>query len=567
MEKKIDLKKLFVEKRYSELIHFVDNELDENKKNSSIINLVAVSRLLRITRTKEDFILAIKDFKKIFYDEKRDENTIQAFRNFIKASVDLYDFEHSLLNHKNTTEYFKEALDHFNKNLNQFSENEFIILEIIRVYKRLNDIKNVKFYYGELLKKKYFRTTSICSYIYQNCFFNDWSQEKFLEYGKILDVNLPKYNQEKLIPLSDFKNTKKIKIGFFSADIKNVHSVTYFLKSVIKNYNKDNFEIYLYFNHKKRLEDETTSYFMKKVDKFHYITHLSDEESINLIRKDNIDIFVDLMGVTSNSRLSLIKNRVARNQLLWCGYCNTTGIKEMDYILADPNLILNSEINMYTEKVIFLPKIWNCHSGLDIDRSMYDPPYKKNHYITFGSFNNFSKINDDVIETWSKILKSIKNSKLILKPSSIRVTELLEKKFKEHGVLNSIEFINPKKNFEDHMNLYQEIDLALDTFPYNGVTTSFEAIWMGVPVLTLKGYNFNSRCGESINRNLDLDYMIAKSVDDYVFKARELASNKNYLLDIRKKLFNNVITSPLFDTNNFQQDFFKILEKINNNNF
>ena len=117
------------------------------------------------------------------------------------------------------------------------------------------------------------------------------------------------------------------------------------------------------------------------------------------------------------------------------------------------------------------------------------------------------------------------------------------------------------------MNLYQEIDLALDTFPYNGVTTSFEAIWMGVPVLTLKGYNFNSRCGESINRNLDLDYMIAKSVDDYVFKARELASNKNYLLDIRKKLFNNVITSPLFDTNNFQQDFFKILEKINNNNF
>ena len=215
---------------------------------------------------------------------------------------------------------------------------------------------------------------------------------------------------------------------------------------------------------------------------------------------------------------------------------------------------------MYKEKIIFLPQIWNCHSGLNIKRSFNPSPFIKNKYITFGSFNNFSKINDEVVLTWSKILKSLKNTKLILKPSLTREIDFLADKFRQQNVLGSIEFVSSKKDFKDHMNLYKEIDIALDTFPYNGVTTSFEAIWMNVPVLTMKGYNFNSRCGESINKNLGLDHLIAQNEEDYVSKLNELDQNKDKLLNIRKLLFENAISSPLFDTKSFSKDFFNALD-------
>jgi predicted O-linked N-acetylglucosamine transferase (SPINDLY family) len=232
----------------------------------------------------------------------------------------------------------------------------------------------------------------------------------------------------------------------------------------------------------------------------------------------------------------------------------------MDYILSDQNLIYNSEKHLYKEKIIFLPQIWNCHSGLDIKRSFNPSPFIKNKYITLGSFNNFSKINDEVVLTWSKILKSLKNTKLILKPSLTREIDFLADKFRQQNVLGSIEFVSSKKDFKDHMNLYKEIDIALDTFPYNGVTTSFEAIWMNVPVLTMKGYNFNSRCGESINKNLGLDHLIAQNEEDYVSKLYELDQNKDKLLNIRKLLFENAISSPLFNTKSFSKDFFNALD-------
>jgi len=271
-----------------------------------------------------------------------------------------------------------------------------------------------------------------------------------------------------------------------------------------------------------------------------------------------------LMGITSDQRVEILKNRAAPIQIVWCGFCNTTGIEEVDYVISDPNLIYDSELNLYQEKIIFMPKIWNCHSGIKIERIFNESPFLKNNMITFGSFNNFSKINTSVIETWSRILKVVKNSKLILKSSLPRVIDLLSDKFQKQGVLESIEFITTLPNFEDHMLLYKKIDIALDTFPYNGVTTSFEAIWMGTPVITMKGYNFHSRCGESISKNLNMEYLIAENEMDYVAKAKELSENKDKLLDIRKKIFDQAASSPLFDTKSFSNDFFKSLVTIYN---
>ena len=157
---------------------------------------------------------------------------------------------------------------------------------------------------------------------------------------------------------------------------------------------------------------------------------MSDLETINLIRKNDIDIIFDLMGVTSANRIQLFKNRLAPIQISWLGYCNTTGLENMDYILSDPNLIYENEEKFYSEKVIRMSKIWNCHSGMSSKFFKHPLPYKENKYITFGSLNNFAKINYDVLETWIKILKKVKNSKLILKSSVKRDVNLLKKNLK-----------------------------------------------------------------------------------------------------------------------------------------
>ena len=137
----------------------------------------------------------------------------------------------------------------------------------------------------------------------------------------------------------------------------------------------------------------------------------------------------------------------------------------------------------------------------------------------------------------------------------------LKEEFEKFGVIDSIIFLE-KRKLESHYNLYKKIDIALDTFPYNGVTTTFEALAMGVPVITMKGYNFNSRCGEPIIKNLGIEDLIASNEDDYILTAQKIANDKDKLLELRKNIFNISHETPLFDTNQFSQDFFDILEKI-----
>ena len=252
--------------------------------------------------------------------------------------------------------------------------------------------------------------------------------------------------------------------------------------------------------------------------------------------------------------------------MLWMGYINTTGIEEIDYIVADPNLIYKDEENLYSEKVIKLPKIWNCHSGIKSSVVSEALPFLKNDYVTYGCFNNSSKITEEVIETWSKILLNKKNSKIIIKAPSEDgeiAQEGILKKFKEFNVDNSrVLFSKREEKRNDHYKIYNKIDISLDTFPYPGVTTSIESIWMGVPVLTLKGNNFVSRCGESINLNLKMSDFIAKNKTEYISKALSLTEDINNLVEIRKALRQKALASPLFDTEKFGQDFGDLLNNV-----
>ena len=173
------------------------------------------------------------------------------------------------------------------------------------------------------------------------------------------------------------------------------------------------------------------------------------------------------------------------------------------------------------------------------------------------------RINDDR-NTWIKILKKVKNSKLVLKSSLLLCEEVIKNKFEKEGLINSVEILNKTKreDFLSHINLYDRVDLCLDTFPFTGVTTTFEALWKNVPVITRAGYNFNSRCGESILKNANIENFIAKNNNDYVEKAVYFASNINELEKTRKILFNKVIETSLFNTKDFSNNFCEALENM-----
>ena len=555
-EKSSKISALFGEKKYDELIFFLETEF--KNKSSQILNLLGVSRLF-ISRDKKSLMLALSEFKQAYIQEKKTQFGLDALINFINTAVDLYIMQSpvdDLLNDSST--YLNQTNELYDEAEYFFGYDERLVSAIIRVYQQQANLDKILSGYKRLFKHGNLNLNTFSSWIFFNNYKKDWSQKNYFKHTKLLQTYIENFSENKLVKIKE-KKGDKIKIGFLSSDILKKHSITYFLKTVLLNYDKDKFEIYLYIDNK--IEDNNTNEFKALVKKSFNISSLNNIDAINSIRQDKIDIIFDIMGLSSVQRASLFKNRLAPKQISWLGYCNTTGIDNMDYLISDPNLIYPEEESNYVEKIIYLPNIWNCHSELNAERVDLEPPCLKNKYITFGSFNNFNKINDNVICVWSQILKNVTGSKLILK-SSLKVDKnYIKKKFIENGVSNSVIFLE-KRKLVKHFSLYKQIDIALDTFPYNGVTTSFEAISMGVPVLTMKGYNFNSRCGESINKNLGMKDLIAKDESEYVFKAKELAEDQNKLSKIRKKIFAIAPYTPLFDKKKFVKDFFNCLENI-----
>ena len=546
-KKIVEAKKLFIKKNFEETILLIENVFTDTEKTPEILNILGVAKLQKKKSNSFDMLSAIENFRACYLMEKRTKQGIEGLANFIVCSNKVRQYEDSI-------KYFKETEKSFGYIRRLFS----IIAE---TYRDLNNLERATYYLKKIIEKEGISNSNLHlqQYIFFNNYINEWSQKDFFENSIKLEEALPRYSEKIL----NTNKNKKIKLAFLSSDIRKNHSITGFLKTVVKNVNKDKFELILFSNCQISKEDKTSKDFQGFFDECININSLSNIEAISEIRKHRLDIIIDLMGLTSSNRIVLFKNRLAPIQILWLGYNNTSGLKEMDYLMVDPNLVEKNEAKFYSEKLLFLPSIWNCHSGIADFRKETPSPLIKNKYITFGSFNNINKISDEVIDVWSEILKKTSNSRLILKSSQPFACENLRQKFKKNKVLDVVTFLDRKNNFVDHIEEYKNIDVALDTFPYNGVTTSFEAIWMGIPVLTLKGFNPNSRAGVSINKNINMDYFIANNKDEYTSKAIELSNNFEKVINARKHLFDNALASNLFNVKKFSKEFFVTLENIN----
>jgi len=544
-EKIQNFKNLFAEKKYKEIIDQIKN-LKPQEKTPQISHILGICKVIKDPSNNKNLKSAREDFRETFLKESNTNLGIEALSNFINISTDLLEI--------------KESLNYY-KNLDDSSKNNLKLLKALsRLYQFSVSTKDRMNILEKILKINPKSINDWCSYIYTSNFDSSWDQEKIFATAKKFIANVPIYNLDNLKIDQNITN-RKIRLAFFSSDIFEGHSITFFLKGLVKNINKNNFEIFAISNSNK---DESKNGYKNLFSEWINISKMDDIESINLIRSKKFDITIDLMGLTSENRISLLKNKISPIQITWLGYCNTTGIDQVDYIFADDNLIFNHEYNFYAEKVKKLKNIWNVHEGFNFERPEIKLPFLKKKFFTFGSFNNLNKVSDENLKVWAKIISRVKNSRLLLKSSISYNLDSFIEKLKQYNLFEKVDIIKRKEDFKTHLNLYDQVDLALDTFPYNGVTTTFEALWKGVPVLTLQGYNFNSRCGSSIIKNLGEKSLLSNSKDQYVEKAVYLATNINKLAELRMNLYKNLFKTPLFDIVTFSKNFEKLLYEVIN---
>lgn len=552
-----EISELFTSKRYDDVIQKVEEYSNMESRPGGLSSLVGVCKMLKQNYTEEDVISSLVDFEDAYNKLKTHLAGIEALGNYITACIK------NSQKYLKVIEYLKNAQIMFDEAEKNFPYNEKLYLSGVDLHKYCLNPKKVLQLSKEVLKNNSQLKINACTYGMMNNYVYDWGLKEYFNYSQSFKTFFPKLKVKNVKEI-DYKSNNKIKVGFVSPDFVVNHSVTYFVKNTLKNFDKNIFELFVYQIGDSSYLEESSQELKDNSDHWFDLTKISNQEIVNKIQDDKIEILFDVMGLTGAKKIEIFNNRISPLQISWLAFCNTVGFDDIDYLIADKNLIFEDEEKYYSEKILKLPDVWNCHSGFQFKRQKPYLPFEKNKFITFGSFNNFLKISDEVIRTWSKILKEVKNSKLVLKSSFSYQTKNIISKFKNYGVDKQLEFFD-RQNYskvEDHLKLYNNIDIGLDTFPYNGVTTTFEALWAGVPVLVIKGYNFNSRCGESIMKSGNLDYFIAKNEGEYIEKALNLANNIDKLITERDKVFKNILNSPLFDSKKFAEGLKNELLKV-----
>lgn len=380
------------------------------------------------------------------------------------------------------------------------------------------------------------------------------SPESYLEeavrFGKAVMANAKPFQEWPKLTKSA---GQVIRVGFVSADLI-THPVAYFLKSFLPEIDRSKLEIIAYSANP--LEDETTQELKPLFSEWYSIFGLSDAAVAEKIRGDAVNILVDLSGHTGLNRLPVFAWRPAPVQATWMGYFASTGVPTIDYLMRDRYTSPEEFASHYTEQIWGM-RASGCIAPPDYDVEVSPLPAESNGYVTYGSFHSLAKLTDDVVSTWSKIVKANEGSKLFLKCRELSGEIVIEKileRFESNGVARDrliIEGFSPRK---EYLEAYHRIDIALDTFPYNGGTTNLECLWMGVPFVAVKGDRMISNMGVAQLDKAGLSEWKADDLDDYVVKATQLSQDISALAQLRSGLRQKVLKSSMFDAKGMARD-------------
>ena len=361
---------------------------------------------------------------------------------------------------------------------------------------------------------------------------------------------------------------EKIRIAYFSPDFRN-HPVSLLTAELFEVHDRDRFEVFAFSLQKAPIGDETNLRLRKGFDRFIDVDEMSDQEIAQFARELEIDIAIDLAGPTQYSRTGIFSYRAAPIQVNWLGYPGTIGADFIDYIVADKIIIPEPHQQFYAEKIVYLPNTYmvddskRTASTRVFTREEFGLP--KNAFV-FCCFNNDYKFNPQVLDSWSRILLTAKNSVIWISENNKYFRSNIVAEFESRGIDHDrIIFAQRVEMMADHLSRYALADLFLDTHPYNAHTTALDSLKAGVPVLTLMGQSFASRVAASLLNAIGLPELITNTQEEYEALAIDLAMNPQKLTDIKLKLAKNRLTAPLFDTplftKNLEAAYIKMIER------
>ena len=367
--------------------------------------------------------------------------------------------------------------------------------------------------------------------------------------------------------VSSFKNDRspkrKLRLGLVSADFHHQHPVNIFMQPVLARLDPKAFEVTMYFTGVSH--DEQTQLAKRRVAHWVEVTNWSDAQLARRIEEDGIDILLDLSGHTSMQRMALFGQRAAPVQATFLGYPGSTGVPNIDWLVADPVVAPKGSEGLFSEKLARLPNSVFCFAP-EVDYPY--PNYTQGHAtrpLTFGSFNNVPKLTPHTVKLWAAVLHEVPGSRLLLKAPSFKdegAVAAFAQRFEAEGIARDrLEFRGPV-GLTDMMAEYADVDIALDPVPYNGGTTTLQALWMGVPVVVKAGSNFVSRMGASFMSAAGLPEWVADSDADYVRIAVSMAQDRQALLALKQGLRERLEALPAWNVDQYTRDFEKALRKM-----
>jgi predicted O-linked N-acetylglucosamine transferase (SPINDLY family) len=358
-----------------------------------------------------------------------------------------------------------------------------------------------------------------------------------------------------LPPLRAGKRSGKIRLGLLSSDLRS-HAVAKFLKPIFEHLDRTRFSLHCY-TPWDLPADPVQAEMRRQADQFSIVAQITDREAASLVREDAIDILFDLNGATQNSRIEVLAYRAAPVQITWLGYGATTGMSTVDYTLMD-RYVAPTESGLWTETPLLMESSWVCFADYP-DEPIAEPPLARNGFVTFGTMNAVYKITPQMVAVWSRIMNAVEGSRMLfVRPefASVVGRANLAKEFAKHGIKpERLFFIANQSGQFLHLSHYNEIDIALDTYPAVGGTTSCDTLWMGVPVIGRYGPNMHQRLNHAIMNHCGMGDLSVATADEYFEKAVWLASEGPLLAEMRRGLRDVVKQSPLYDAAGFVVDF------------
>ena len=349
---------------------------------------------------------------------------------------------------------------------------------------------------------------------------------------------------------------ERLRVGVVSGDLRN-HPVGYALESLLEQLNPQRIELIAYSTNPKA--DELTARIQTHFSAWKPIYGKSDQDAAELIQKDGIHILLDLAGHTAHNRLPVFAWKPAPIQASWLGYFATTGVAEMDYLITSEVAVPKAHKEHFTETVWHLPDIWLCFTPPQQELPVNTLPALRNHHLSFGCFQRLDKISDAALQAWSRIFSALPQAQLRLASKQLgnpSVAEQFKQRLQQHGIAPTrVQLQGSAATRQEYLARYNNVDIMLDTLPYPGVTTTCEALWMGVPTLTLAGDTLLSRQGAGVIKPAGLDEWIAGSETEYVDKAIRFGSDLSKLAALRAGLRKQVLASPVFDAARFARNF------------